>query len=83
MNPRLFFFLTAISGMIGMVALIAASIFKRKIIRSFSSPDWLHHQSQQTIDNAWRLALSNNIAVISIISFIIFAVFYFASRSRP
>lgn len=81
MNSRVLFFLTAISGMIGMISLIALSLCRYWITQN--PPVDL---SDDGIDQLLLITRASAIAMlasqISIVAFVVFFTLYFIARNR-
>ena len=81
MKSRIWFLLTAISGMIGMLALIATSLFKSWITRTD-----ITKLSDAGVDELHFLSIGVMISLITsqiaVACFIIFLVLYLVSRNK-
>ena len=81
MKSRTYFLLTAISGMIGMLALIATSLFK-----SWISKTDITKLSDTGVDQLHTLSVGIMISLITsqiaIACFIIFLILYLISRNK-
>lgn len=80
MNPRVLFLLTAISGMIGMLALIALSLCRYWLVEN---PP--HNLSDTGLDQWITIARGSAVAMLlskaAITSFVIFLTLYLIARS--
>lgn len=81
MKPRTYFLLTAFSGMIGMLALIATSLFKSRI-----SKISLENLSDESIDQIHFAATGTFVSLvvsqIAVAAFVVFLVLYLVAKNR-